>query len=201
MHWLLKKMIWPQNCFLFTPKIMKLHTQTLHELRKCSIDFGVQRSRSVHWFLKMIYNYNLYCKIPLPFQLSAWNFTSRILTSWGCAQLILRSKGQGHNAFIGNWRWLILHNSFVFSPIIMKLHIKTPYGLRMCPMDFEVKTSRSRCITEIFFLHNCFPFTPIIVKLHTQSPIELKMCPIDFRVKRSKVKVTIHWLLKMVFGA
>ena len=28
------------------------------------------------------------------------------------------------------------HNSFPFTPIIMKLHTKTPNELRMCPIDF-----------------------------------------------------------------
>ena len=50
-------------------------------------------------------------------------------------------------------------------------------------------------------LPNCFPFTPIIMKLHTKSPDESRMCHMAFGVKRSKVKVIMHWLLKMVFGA
>ena len=94
------------------------------------------------------------------------------------------------------------HNCFPFTPIIMKLHMQTPHEARMCPIDFEVKRSRSRsqCINywKWFPAHNCFPFTPIIMKLHMQTPHEARMCPIDFEVKRSKVKVTMHKLLKMV---
>ena len=97
------------------------------------------------------------------------------------------------------------HNCFPFTPIIMKLHMQTPHESRMCPIDFEVKRSRSRsqCINywKWFPAHNSFPFTPIIMKLHMQTPHEARMCPIDFEVKRSKVKVTMHKLLKMVSGA
>ena len=92
------------------------------------------------------------------------------------------------------------HNCFPFTPIIMKLHMQTPHEARMCPIDFEVKRSRSQCINywKWFPAHNCFPFTPIIMKLHMQTPHEARMCPIDFEVRRLKVKVTMHKLLKMV---
>ena len=95
------------------------------------------------------------------------------------------------------------HNCFPFTPIIIKLHIQTPHESRMCPIDFEVKRSRSQCINywKWFLAHNCFPFTPIIMKLHMQTLHEARMCPIDFEDKRSKVKVTMHKLLKMVSGA
>ena len=48
-----------------------------------------------------------------------------------------------------------------------------------------------------FMSHNCF--LTIIMKLHTKTPNEWKMCPIDIRFKRWKVKLTMHWLLKMGF--
>ena len=38
------------------------------------------------------------------------------------------------------------HNCFPFTPIIMKLHMQTPHESRMCPIDFEVKRSRSQCM-------------------------------------------------------
>ena len=38
------------------------------------------------------------------------------------------------------------HNCFPFTPIIMKLHMQTPHESRMCPIDLEVKRSRSQCI-------------------------------------------------------
>ena len=45
------------NCFPFTPIIMKLHMQTPHESRMCTIDFEVKRSKvkvTMHKLLKMI---------------------------------------------------------------------------------------------------------------------------------------------------
>ena len=45
------------NWFPFTPIIMKLHTQTLHESRMCPIDFGVKRSKvkvTMHWLLQIV---------------------------------------------------------------------------------------------------------------------------------------------------
>ena len=39
------------------------------------------------------------------------------------------------------------HNYFLFTPIIMKLHMQTPHESRMCPVDFEVKRSKvSLCL-------------------------------------------------------
>ena len=48
-------------------------------------------------------------------------------------------------------------------------------------------------------MHNCFPFTPNIIEYHTTTPNELRMYPIDFGIQRLKVKVTVHWLLKIVW--
>ena len=45
------------NCFFFTHIIMKLHMQTPHESRMCSIDFEVKRSKvkaTMHKLLKMV---------------------------------------------------------------------------------------------------------------------------------------------------
>ena len=45
------------NCFHFIPIIMKLHTQTPHESRMSSINFGVKRAKikvTIHWCLEMI---------------------------------------------------------------------------------------------------------------------------------------------------
>ena len=53
---------------------------------------------------------------------------------------------------------------------------------------------------NMFQSHNCLSFTPIIMKLHSQTAHESGMCSIDFGVKGSKVKVTMHWLLKMVLS-
>ena len=77
----------------------------------------------------------------------------------------------------------------------MKLHMQTPHEARMCPIDFEVKRSRSQCINywKWFPAHNCFPFTPIIMKLHMQTPHEARMCPIDFEVQRSRSQCINYW--------
>ena len=45
------------NFFLFTPIIIKLNTQNLHESRMCPIDFGVkwlEVNVTIHWLLKMV---------------------------------------------------------------------------------------------------------------------------------------------------
>ena len=97
----------------------------------------------------------------------------------------------------------MLRNSFHLTAIIMKLHTKTPHRLRMCSIVSGSKgqRSRSQCIDywKWFMLNNCFSFTPIIMKLHIKTPHEWRMCSSDFGVKRSKVKVTMHWFLKMFF--
>ena len=87
------------------------------------------------------------------------------------------------------------HNCFPFTPIIMKRHMQTPHEARMCPIDFEVKKSRSQCINywKWFPAHNCFPFTSIIMKLHMQTPHESRMCPIDFEVQRSMSQCINYW--------
>ena len=168
-----------------------------------------------------------------------------------CAILMSWSKDKRwRSKCIECWKWFLLHNWFPFTPIIMKLHKRTPYEMRMCPVDFGVKRWKVK-VTLHFFLEMvfCFPFyslhhetshkdspwvqdvpcgffyhkvkgqghnalipensfLPIIafplllniLKLHTQTLHEFRMCPIDVRVKRSHVKVTMHWLLEMVFG-
>ena len=62
--------------------------------------------------------------------------------SQGWAMFTLGSKGQRSRSHIDYKKWLMSHNSFPFTPIIMKLHTKTPNELRMCPIDFGVKRSK-----------------------------------------------------------
>ena len=48
------------SCFILTPKIMNLHTQTPYELRMCFIDVGFKRSRSQcidYWKWFLAHNY------------------------------------------------------------------------------------------------------------------------------------------------
>ena len=86
------------------------------------------------------------------------------------------------------------HNCFPFTPIIMKLHTKTPHESRMCTMDFGVKghRSRSQCIDywKCLKSHNCFPFTPIIMKLNTKTHL---MRPMDFGGQRLRSQCSDYW--------
>ena len=79
--------------------------------------------------------------IAFPLHLSSWNFIQRLPMSWGCALWILGSKDQrwsSHYALITeNGKCCII--AFSFTPIIMKLYIKTPHESRMCPLDSGVK--------------------------------------------------------------
>ena len=124
---------------------------------------------------------------------------SQVWTLWNSGSKGQRSRSQCKDY----WKWFQAHNCFPFTPILMKLHMRSPHESSMCPMKFGVKRSkvRSQCkdYWKWFQAHNCFPFTPILMKLHMQSPHESSMDPMKFGVKRSKVKVTMQGLLKMVF--
>ena len=51
----------------------------------------------------------------------------------GCVLYILRSKGQrSRSQCINYWKWFPAHNYFLFTHIIMKLHMQTPHESRMC---------------------------------------------------------------------
>ena len=91
------------------------------------------------------------------------------------------------------------HNCFPFSPIIMQCKTRPPPPL-MSPECFlsilGLKSQRSQCIDfwKWFQTHiKCFLFTPIFMKLYTQTSHESRMSTLDFGVK-----VTVHWLLKIM---
>ena len=114
-----------------------------------------QRSRSQcinYWIWFLAHN-----SFPLyTYHLSSWNFTCRLPMRQGCALYILRSKGQrSRSQCINYWKWFPAHNCFPFTPIIMKLHMQTPYEARMCPIDFEVKRSKVK-VTMHKLLKNGF---------------------------------------------
>ena len=90
------------------------------------------------------------------------------------------------------------HYYFPFTPIIMKLHTKTPRESRMYPLGFGVKGHNAPITEKWFIVHNCFLVTSIIMKLHTHThiPNELRMCPIDVRFKGQG-----HNALEMVFSS
>ena len=108
--------------------------------------------------------------------------------SQGCPLLIWGSKGQGHGALeIENG--FRDHNWLSNPTMIMKLHTLAPHESRMCPIDFEVKRSKSWSIDDWKWFpdHNWLSNPTMIMKLHTLAPHESRrMCPIDFEVKRSK---------------
>ena len=55
--------------------------------------------------------------------LSLYTYNHETLTLQGCALLILGSKDQrSRSQCINNWKWVLVHNCFHFTPIIMKLH-------------------------------------------------------------------------------
>ena len=167
------------------------------------VDFGVKRSRSQcidYWKWLMLHN-------SFPFTSIITKLHTKTPMSRGCGLMILGSKGQrSRSQCIDCWKWLMLHNCFPFTFIIMKLHTKNPLEGMVWPYwcrGQKVKgQGHNTVITE-----NCFC---CIVALSSQLkswnfthrlPKMLRMCPIGVWFKRSKVKVTMQWLLKMVFGA
>ena len=99
-----------------------------------------------------------------PLHLSSWNFTGTLPMSQGWALLTSGSKGQrSRSQFIDFWKWLMSHNCFPFTPILMKLHTKTPLEWRVCPMGVGVKRSRSQCSDY------CFLWRITAFPLHLQS--------------------------------
>ena len=126
------------------------------------MDFGVKRSKvkvTMHWLLKMI---------NVAYYLSSYTYHHEtyiiqiLTTSQGCVLLISGSKGsRSRSQFIDYWKWLMSHNCFPFTPIIVKLHTKNPLE------DVGVQRSRSQCSDywKWFLLHICFILTPKIMKL------------------------------------
>ena len=136
-----------------------------------------------------------------PLHQSSWNFTGTLPLSQGWALSASGSKGQrSRSQCIDYWKWLMSHNCFPFTPIIMELNTKTPHESRMCPMDVESKCQRSRSqcsdYWKWFLAHYCFPFTSAIIKLHAQIPCESRICLTDIGVKNLG---SLNWLPRGVF--
>ena len=134
-----------------------------------------------------------------PLHLSSWNYTGTLPMSQRWALLTSGSKGQrSRSKFIDFWKWLMSHNCFPFTPIIMTLHTKTPLEWRVCLMGVRVKRSKVKVTMQwlLFFVaHNCFPFTSAIIKLHAQIPCESRICLI---LGFKKVE-SLNWLPRGVF--
>ena len=101
-----------------------------------------------------------------PLHLSSWNYTGAFPMSQGWALLTSGSKGpKSRSQFIDFGKWLMSHNSFPFTPIIMKLHTKTPLEWRVCPMGFGVQRSKVKVTMQwLLFLWRITAFP-----LHLQS--------------------------------
>ena len=131
-----------------------------------------------------------------PLHQSSWNFTGTLPLSQGWALSASGSKGQrSRSQCIDYWKWLMLHNCFPFTPIIMEFNTKTPHESRMCPRDVGVKMSKVKVtmqwLLKMFLAHNCFSFTSAIVKLHAQIPCESRICLTDIGVKNLR---SLKWL-------
>ena len=143
-------------------------------------------------------------KTASPLHLSSW--TSQAHSPWvkdgPCWPWGQKVKGQGHNAW-GQVKWFYVHNCFPFTPILMKLHRHTPHESRMGPVDFRVKRLKVKvpmhgvrlngfmCITASPLHQSSWNFTGTL-------PLSQGWALSASGSKRSKVKVTMHWLLKMV---
>ena len=114
------------NCFLFTSIVMKLNTQTPHELGVCPIDFEV-KSQS---HKALITEKHLWQVITFPLHLSSSNFKYRHpIWFW--------DQGQGHDVLIKkSCLWCI----FAFCVYLLSWNF-THTESRMCHIDFKVKVT------------------------------------------------------------
>ena len=109
------------------------YTQTPHELRMCTSDFWIQRSRSQcmgYWKLSMLNNCYPFTSIIMKLHTQTPNESRMCPIDFG----VQRSRSR----FIDIWKWFILHNWYPFTFIILKLHTQTPHEFRMCRIDFGV---------------------------------------------------------------
>ena len=100
----------------FTPKVMKLHTQTTQESRLWEHYwlYGMKAKATVHWLLEIIKNHWWIAAFPVQCTSSStWNFK--------------------------HWKCFPVHSCFLIVSIIMILYTPTPIEARMCPIDFGVK--------------------------------------------------------------
>ena len=91
---------------------------------------------------------------------SSWNFTCSLPMSRVWALWTFGSKGQRSRSQCKDYcKWFQAHNCFPFTPILMTLHMQSPYESSMGPMDFGVKKVKGQGynarITENWYLaHN-----------------------------------------------
>ena len=141
------------------------------------------------------------CISASPLHLSSWNFTGTLPLNQGWALSASGSKVQrSRSQCIDYWKWLMSHNCFPFTPIIMELNTKTHHESRICPMDVRVKMSKVKVtmqwLLKMVFGPYCLPFTSAIIKLHAQIPCESRICLTDIGVKNFG---SLNWLPRGVF--
>ena len=191
------------------PMIMKLHTLTPHEF------VGVGGGPVL---LQQYFQYAFICcpyMLPLLFEngfrtitdsvinLWSWNFIHLLTMSQGCALSILRSKGQGHGAWLFENGFRTITDSVINQWSWNFIHLLTmSQGCALLILRSKGQRSRSwrMVIWKWFPDNNWLCNQPMIMNFHTLTHHESRMRPIDFEVKRSKVKVMAHGYLKMVSG-
>ena len=119
---IIDKILGARGCYAFhclvKLVIMKLRTFSPHESRRCTINFRVERSKSVGivgWKLFPDHNW-----IQYEFHRWSWNFIHLFPISQECAVLILGSKGQGYGLLVmeyffqtNNWLFHLRSRSFI----------------------------------------------------------------------------------------
>ena len=90
------------------------------------------------------------------------------------------------------------HNCFPFTPIIMKIHTKTPHMLRMCHIDFEVKDQGHNALMTENGLRRIIAFSSHLPPWNfTQRLLLSWECAPLILFWGQKVKVTMYWFLNI----
>ena len=128
------------------------HHETSHRLPMswgCALMIGVKSPKvkvSVHWFLKYVLAHSLLLYL---YTYSNETYHTDPSLSPGYVLLILGSKCQrAWSKCSDNRKGFLLHNCSIFTPIIMKPHMKTPHELKMCPIDVMFKRSKAKVIMQ-----------------------------------------------------
>ena len=171
--------------------IMKLHTQTPHELRMCPINFGGskgQRSRSQcidiwKWFM----SHNCYPFTLFIMKLHTDSWWVKDVPNWFWGQKV---RGEGHNALISeNGLCCMIAIPFHLSSWNFTHRLPMSWGCVLLILGSKGQRSKSQWIDYWKWLlaHNCFPITKTIIKLSTQTPHQSTICPYtrNFMLKKT----------------
>ena len=116
--------------------------------------------------------------------------------SQGCALLILRSKGQGHGAWLFENGFRTITDSVINLWSWNFIHLLTmSQGCALLILRSKGQRSRSwrMVIWKWFPDDNWLCNQPMIMKLHTLTHHESRMRPIDFEVQRSRSWRMVIW--------